>query len=133
VFTPGHFRSVEARSDLEGLCRWDGQHGVAKLGFELVKYRLAKPGGNVANDASYDSSDRVLGILGSNDALRSHNYPENRFRKPGGPPWSYVRMSRHEDNELGICLPPPVSRSRAMYGTLATAHRRFRHYPRSRL
>lgn len=76
VFTAGDLRTVKARTDLEGLCRWDGQHCVAKLGFELVEYRLAKPGGNVANDASDDSPDRVLGILGSNDALRGHNYPE---------------------------------------------------------
>ena len=48
---------MKARANLEGLCGWDGQHGMAKLGFELVKNGLAKPGGNVANDASDRSAD----------------------------------------------------------------------------
>jgi len=57
VLTPGHFCPLKARADLEGLGGWDGQHCVAKFGFELVKNRFAKPGGNVANDASDRSAD----------------------------------------------------------------------------
>ena len=48
---------MKARADLEGLCGWDGQHCMAKLGFELVKNGFAKPGGNVANDAGDRSAD----------------------------------------------------------------------------
>jgi hypothetical protein len=55
--TPWHLSPMKARANLEGLCGWDGQHRMAKLGFELVKNGLAKPGGNVANDASDRSAD----------------------------------------------------------------------------
>ena len=57
VPTPRHLRPMKARADLEGLGGWDGQHRMAKLGFELVKNGFAKPGGNVANDASDRSAD----------------------------------------------------------------------------
>jgi hypothetical protein len=57
VPTSGYLRPMKARADLEGLGGWDGQHGVAKLGFELVKNGFAKPGGNVAKDASDRSAD----------------------------------------------------------------------------
>ena len=69
VPTPRHLRPVKTRANLEGLCGWDGQHRVAKLGFELVENRFAKPGGNFANDASNRSTDRVVRFLGSDDAL----------------------------------------------------------------
>ena len=71
VLTPRNFRSAKARANLESLCGRDGQHCVAKLGFELVKNGLAKPGGNVANDASNRSTDRILGFLGTDNALKS--------------------------------------------------------------
>ena len=71
VLTTRNFCSAKTRANLESLCGWDGQHCVAKLGFELVKNRLAKPGGNVANDASDRSTDRILGLLGTDNALES--------------------------------------------------------------
>ena len=57
VPTSGYRRPVKARANLEGLGGWDGQHCMAKLGFDLVKNGFAKPGGNVANDASDRSAD----------------------------------------------------------------------------
>lgn len=57
VPTPGNLRSREARADLEGLGGRDRHHCMSKLGFELVKNGFAKPGGNVANDASDRSTD----------------------------------------------------------------------------
>ena len=69
VFAPGDLRPTEARANFESLRRRDGEHCVSELGFELVKYGFAKPGGNVANDAGDRTTYRVLGIFGSDDAL----------------------------------------------------------------
>lgn len=80
VLAPRDLRPTEARTNFESLGRWDGEHCVTELGFELVKHGFAKASRDIANDASDHPTYRVLGIFGPDDALmcvttkgRSHN------------------------------------------------------------
>jgi hypothetical protein len=69
VTRPGNLAALEARADFEALGGRDREHGVRELSLELVEDGLTEAGGDIADDTDDGAADRVLSLLGANDAL----------------------------------------------------------------
>lgn len=69
VARPGNLAALEARADFEALGGGDGEHGVRELSLELVEDGLTESSGDIADDADDGTADRVLSLLGADDAL----------------------------------------------------------------
>ncbi len=70
VLAAGDFGSAEARADLEAFGSGDGEHGVAELGLDLVEDGFTETGGDTADDASDGTTDGILSLFGTEDALQ---------------------------------------------------------------
>ena len=64
-----NFRSFKAGPNFECFGRWNRKHGVAECGFELVKHGFTQARRNIADDTSYGSTNRILGVFGPDDSL----------------------------------------------------------------
>jgi hypothetical protein len=62
-------RSSEARTDLEGLCGRDREHGMCKDSFEFVEYGFTETQGGVSDDTCYRSPKGVVSGFRSSDRL----------------------------------------------------------------
>jgi len=97
VLTTWDFGTPESRTDLEGLRCWNGQHRMRKRGFEFVENGLPKTRWNVPNDASDSTTDRILGIFGTNDSLEECGLELNYGREKSVQPLSSFPRSPDED------------------------------------
>ena len=70
VLATRDLRAAETRADLETLGGGNRHHGVAELRLELVEYRLAKSGGDAADDTGDGTTNGVQSLLGADDALK---------------------------------------------------------------
>jgi hypothetical protein len=106
MLASGNFRPSKAGPNLERFGSRNRKHRMTEHGFELVKDRFSQAGGNVADDAGHSSTDRILGILCSDDSLcdTSKQLEEDYYGTLI--PQSFAQMFQGEGNVLYIYQPP---------------------------
>ena len=82
VFATGDFGSTETRADLERFGGRYREHGVSQFGFKLVEAGFSETGGDVPDDASDGSANRILLLLGADDPLMNMFVSEKTNRDP---------------------------------------------------
>lgn len=90
MLASGDFGTFKSRSDLESLGSGNREHGMSQFGFELVEDGLSQPRWDVTDDAGNCTSNGILGVLGTDNALTDRgNHGEirlsNRNVWRGGP------------------------------------------------
>lgn len=89
MFASGDFGTFKSRSDLKSLGSGNREHGMSQFGFEFVEDGLSQARWDVTDDTGYRTSNRILGVLGTDNTLTDRGKSEirlgNRNVSGGGP------------------------------------------------